>query len=327
MPQPPSAVYNIRVSTGYIDGYGRPSFNQYIINSNSAVPNPPAFDPANHPELYTGSALADNAKLFYKAEKNKLQFNAEMSWVPPTDPNFPHPAPVNMVGLTEDGFGVDSRGNMYTMPSGLADAMGLPLIDPASAAQVHVKVGEETQAATVPKTLADKLEAAGIPKTAKLLEAGPNSVKWESDYGAPVTTYVDEELASEADEVISGVKDPATGKKLVSIGKPEVDPGNPADPALPVVPEFDPTLDIGEEEPWPWSDWIAMLPFLDVLQGSSIELSGATSRVSVNLRFLGQHRNASFDFSSWEWLLRSMGYIIYACAAWYALQLALLKRD
>lgn len=86
-------------------------------------------------------------------------------------------------------------------------------------------------------------------------------------------------------------------------------------------------MDWGEEKPWPWADWIGALPFVDVLKSSSIDLSGATSVVSFEFSILGTSKVISYDFSQWNSLLNSMGIVIYACACWYALQLALLKRD
>ncbi|WP_151192364.1 hypothetical protein [Desulfomicrobium orale] len=253
---------------------------------------------------------------------------------------------------------IDSTGNVLHMPPGeVLDALGgaKPTLDWSSYSDSYISTSpvaidtpnENKGKKLLPGWLGSRLKQAGIDLGAgSVIDSVSNGrVNWTDSSGVSRTTVVNTELTDAL--VRAGAAQRVTTKgRSVTIQNaqstvinnagavaetPNIDfgpdPGNPSDSSLPDVPLFDPAMDWGEEKPWPWADWIGALPFVDVLKSSSIDLSGATSVVSFEFSILGTSKVISYDFSQWNSLLNSMGIVIYACACWYALQLALLKRD
>lgn len=253
---------------------------------------------------------------------------------------------------------IDSTGNVIHMPPGeVLDALGgaKPTLDWSSYSDSYISTSpvaidtpnENKGKKLLPGWLGSRLKQAGIDLGAgSVVDSVSNGrVNWTDASGVSRTTLVNTELTDAL--VRAGAAQRVTTKgRSVTIQNaqstvinnagavaetPNIDfgpdPGNPSDSSLPDVPLFDPAIDWGEEKPWPWADWIGALPFVDVLKSSSIDLSGATSVVSFEFSVLGTSKVISYDFSQWNSLLNSMGIVIYACACWYALQLALLKRD
>lgn len=253
---------------------------------------------------------------------------------------------------------IDNTGNVIPLPPGeVLDALGgaRPTLDWSSYSDSYISTSavaidtpnENKGKKLLPGWLGSRLKQAGIDLGAgSVIDSVSNGrVNWTDASGVSRTTVVNTELTDAL--VRAGAAQRVTTKgRSVTIQNaqstvinnagavaetPNIDfgpdPGNPSDSSLPDVPLFDPAMDWGEEKPWPWADWIGALPFVDVLKSSSIDLSGATPVVSFEFSILGTSKVISYDFSQWNSLLNSMGIVIYACACWYALQLALLKRD
>lgn len=243
---------------------------------------------------------------------------------------------------------VDDEGKIVNQPpSSIYSDLGLrlPELDAGSYSSGYIGVasnpekaaaGEQDAQKLLPSWLATKLKAQGVDvDESTITGVTPDGrVTWKDKAGTERVTLVDTNTAAELVKQGAAEKKMVNGKLVTvtttgtaSVPEQESDPGNPASPALPDIPAFSTAIDFGTEKPWNISGWIGQLPFIDVLKGARLNLAGASSLISVNLNLLGANRTLSYDFSQFVTLIDAMGLIIYACAAWYGLQLALLKRD
>lgn len=247
-----------------------------------------------------------------------------------------------------DPLVVDDEGKIVNQPpSSIYSDLGLrlPELDAGSYSSGYIGVasnpekaaaGEQDAQKLLPSWLATKLKAQGVDvDDSTITGVTPDGrVTWRDKAGTERVTLVDTNTAAELVKQGAAEKKMVNGKLVTvtttgtaSVPEQESDPGNPDSPALPDIPAFSTSIDFGTEKPWNISGWIGQLPFIDVLKGARLNLAGASSLISVNLNLLGANRTLSYDFSQFVTLIDAMGLIIYACAAWYGLQLALLKRD
>lgn len=312
------------------------------------------FNPDNYPQLYTGPALLSNCHAVAQQNPNLWLLSAPPIATRPAsyDPTLMIPVPI--AAQLASGALVDQRGRrLPPPPPGVVPGLiNPPVLDPDLIADLPAETpqvqympmpiaGSPAADVIVPKDVRDQLINGGVLVTGGVIggtingltNVGGNvsnpAVQWTDASGVARVTPISQTLAAQLAGTLPVVGAIAGSPAAATInpGQPETDPGNPEDISLPVVPDFDPSMDWGEEEPWPWAEWIAMLPFIDVLQDSSLNLSSASPVISFQYSMLGTNRSISYDFSQWELLINAMGFIIYACACWYALQLALLKRD
>lgn len=311
------------------------------------TPSPyPSFDPSLYPDIFSGPALLSNCHAVALANKDNLS----LLYAPPVSSAPSGTSPSNtitvpIVAQTADGSLVDDKGRkLPPPPPGVVpgiinppvlgpDTPTIPIETPASDLPNYVDrdlanaVANDLRDFFAPVDLVNDLINIGItgPITGIKDIGGVKTVTWTNAQGQTVATAVPATLAQTLAPLLAPAAVGSGAGTITSTG--ETDPGNPADIELPNIPTFDPEMDWGQEEPWPWDEWISMLPFIDVLEDSSINLSGASSVISFNYSMLGANKTISYNFSQWEGLINSMGFIIYACSCWYALQLALLKRD
>ena len=323
------------------------------------------FDPADYPALYSGPAFLINCHAVAKANPDIKLYAAPVTGRPAIADAFYSIFPFAVSSLAsivfpnaftgykalalvapvvaqmQDGSLVnDKGGKMPPPPPGVVpNLINPPLVDSSAVATVSVAKPKENELyppvalpVVLPKPVSEQLHTYVPPSGAVqgLTNIGANNpaVRWVNAQGQEMVTPIPQALASQ----LAGTL-PAIGAVTGAVSTPESpgadsgDPGDPADIPLPDIPVFDSEINWGEEKPWPWEKWIGSLPFVDVLKSSSINLSGSTSVVSFEFSIFGKSKLISYDFSQWHGLLNSMGLIIYACACWYALQLALLKRD
>lgn len=94
----------------------------------------------------------------------------------------------------------------------------------------------------------------------------------------------------------------------------------------PAIPGFDPSIAMPEKKDIPIADWVALVPFVGALQQSSVNLQNATSALSFEFDVMGNHVNATVDFSEFEHIFTAMGAVIFAIASFLALKIALIQR-
>lgn len=319
--KPDGMGYRIGFRPGPYDVVGFCYYND-VVNTGPVVgPAPSAFNPADHPELYTGPALMANchalaakfpglSPIYQPAVASRPNVgNAALDIVPP----------VYLVAVNPDGTAIDTRGRVWPPLAG--NVLDPPKLDTASAGTVVVG-GQDV---VVGKDLLDKLAAAGVlTGGGSITGAGDGYIDWTGADGTKHHTKIDTSTSSTVQNIVN-----QGDHASIDPSEPETDPGDPEDTDLPTIPVFEPFAesDWGELKPWPWQDWIGSLPFVDVLKRSRIDKGGSSSSINLNLTLLGQSRAMSYDFAAWETIFNAMGLIIYACSCWYALQLAILKRD
>ncbi len=331
-----SGALYIKISETGIDW---PS-HRYVINQNDRIPTPAEFNPADYPHLFQGPALLSNCHAVAESKRALLTIPAPTpTATAPAGASSAPPAaivpPVHLVAVAADGSAIDNRGRKWPpLPGVIPDLLNPPSLAPGGSVDVPLAPaapGVAPETVTVPahigQPLLDLLPAGA---TIKHIVPGQGVVYVPAGAAAShpgIYQPLPPAVANSLPATLPTTAAPADTLPGNPTAEAEADPGNPADIALPDIPAFDPEMDWGQEEPWPWDEWISMLPFIDVLEDSSINLSGASSVISFNYSMLGANKTISYNFSQWEGLINSMGFIIYACSCWYALQLALLKRD
>lgn len=302
-------------------------------------PSLPGFDPADYPQFYTGPALLSNCH-----EVAKQYPSLSLVYPPPSgsrpsvyDPTKTIEIPI--AAQLADGSLIDQKGRkLPPPPPGVVPGLiNPPTLDPdlVGGAQIETPAPDtpsyvDTTTSPVsdvvlPKDLSDKIGALGItgPITGIKDIGGTKHITWTNAQGKSIATPVAPAIAQQlAPHLPASVVQSGSGSVTDS---GETDPGNPADVDLPTVPTFDTDWAWGDMLEWDWSAWIQKIPFLSVLSGASIQLSGATSVIQFPITVYDQSRIVSFDFADYDMIWQAMGLIIYAVACWWALQLALLK--
>ena len=343
-------------STGYIyikTSYRRapPYQNEimYVIFNYNNVTNDPTnpplyntnFDPADYPELYTGPALLSNCH-----QVAKQYPNLSLVYPPPTatapssyDPTKKIEVPI--AARLADGSLVDQSGRKLPLPPpgivpGLIDppilapdTPTIPIETPAADLPNYVnpEIGEDLKDFFAPVDLSNQLGQLGITGPINGIRdiGGTKHLVWKDAQGITRVTPVSAAVAAQVAPMLPAAAVQTGTGTMVKPGEAEADPGNPADTALPAVPTFDTDWAWGDMLEWDWSSWIAKIPFLSVLSGASIQLTGASSEINFPITVYDQSKIVSFDFADYEMIWQAMGIVIYAVACWWGLQLALLK--
>lgn len=287
------------------------------------------FDPLDYPNLYGPQVLYANA------------YNALMDGIPPVldwimrddapviDPEKDQVVEVPVVASNGSGEVMDKDGKYHPAPPGLTDpvdGLGAPTLDPGSVGSRSVS--GELGTAPVNSALDDALGQAGISENATVTGVTGQTVTWTDAQGIPHVSVLPPAVALELGKVASnaGVQDVAlTGNPI------EVDSGSDFDPGDDSfdVPIFDSTFTpLEEKEEIPWSDWLSYVPFMNLIEGSSLNVSGADPIIDVhfdNFAGLGA-KSIQYDFSEWDSVFNAMGGLIYAFACFAALRMALVKK-
>jgi hypothetical protein len=287
------------------------------------------FDPADYPSLYGPQVLYTNA---YHAMMDGIP--PVLDWImrddaPAIDPEKDQVINVPVVATTGSGEVMDKDGKYHPAPPGLTDpvdGLGAPTLDPGSVGSRSVS--GESGTAPVNSALDDALGQAGISEDATVIGVTGQTVTWTDAQGIPHVSVLPPAVALELGKVASnvGVQDVAlTGNPV------EVDSGSDFDPGDDSfdVPIFDSTFTpLEEKEEIPWSDWLSYVPFMNLIEGSSLNVSGADPIIDVhfdNFAGLGA-KSIQYDFSEWDSVFNAMGGLIYAFACFAALRMALVKK-
>jgi hypothetical protein len=290
---------------------------------------PEGFDPANYPSLYGPQVLYTNA---YKAIKTGAE--TVLDWAmrddaPAIDPEKDQVIEVPVVASNGSGEVMDKDGKYHPAPPAVTDpvdGLGAPTLDPGSVGSRSVS--GELGTAPVNSALDDALGQAGISENATVTGVTGQTVTWTDAQGIPHVSVLPPAVALELGKVASnaGVQDVAlTGNPV------EVDSGSDFDPGDDSfdVPIFDSTFTpLEEKEEIPWSDWLSYVPFMNLIEGSSLNVSGADPIIDVhfdNFAGLGA-KSIQYDFSEWDSVFNAMGGLIYAFACFAALRMALVKK-
>ncbi len=284
----------------------------------SSQPAPGVFDPANYPSLYTGPALLSNCHAVAQAHPDLIYYTPDVASTTPPENAEPIHEPIYIAATLPDGSTIDNKGNKYPpMPGAVwPGVLNPPTVAPDSVGEI----GTPTGTAVVPQTLIQKLAELGIPEGAKITSVTPNSITWEHTNGTAVYTHAPAEVTAPLAKTVTN-----STTTVISQAEAESDPGNPADIEHPALPALDTEWAWGDMMEWDWDAWIAKIPFLNALSGSSLHLTSANSVINFPLSILGFSKVVNFDFADWEWVWNTIGAVIYALAAWWALQLAILK--
>lgn len=335
----PARIYEVGAYSDTYNGVPRYVNTMWSV-SEDLGPAPSGFVPAEHPQLFEGPALLTNCHAVASANRGLWTIPAPTpTATAPAGASAAPPAaivpPVHLVAVDADGSAIDNRGSKWPpLPGVIPDLLNPPSLAPGSTVDVPLAPaapGVAPETVTVPahigQPLLDLLPAGA---TIKHVIPGQGVVYVPAGAAAshpgiyqPLTPAVANALPVTLPTAAAGA-DVLPGNPAA---ESESDPGNPADIALPDIPAFDAEVDWGEEKPWPWAEWLGSLPFLDFLRGSSIQLQGAQSVLSFDYNLLGKSGVMRVNFGEYESVLNAMGIIIYACSCFYALQLALLKRD
>jgi hypothetical protein len=248
---------------------------------------------------------------------------------PAIDPEKDQVIEVPVVASNGSGEVMDKDGKYHPAPPGLTDpvdGLGAPTLDPGSVGSRSVS--GESGTAPVNSALDDALGQAGISENATVTGVTGQTVTWTDAQGIPHVSVLPPAVALELGKVASnaGVQDVAlTGNPI------EVDSGSDFDPGDDSfdVPIFDSTFTpLEEKEEIPWSDWLSYVPFMNLIEGSSLNVSGADPIIDVhfdNFAGLGA-KSIQYDFSEWDSVFNAMGGLIYAFACFAALRMALVKK-
>jgi hypothetical protein len=308
------------VRTGYKHG------TQYFLEK---VYNPPGFDYSQYPNLYGPQVLYTNA---YHAMMDGIP--PVLDWImrddaPAIDPEKDQVIEVPVVASNGSGEVMDKDGKYHPAPPAVTDpvdGLGAPTLDPGSVGSRSVS--GESGTAPVNSALDDALGQAGISENATVIGVTGQTVTWTDAQGIPHVSVLPPAVALELGKVASnaGVQDVAlTGNPV------EVDSGSDFDPGDDSfdVPIFDSTFTpLEEKEEIPWSDWLSYVPFMNLIEGSSLNVSGADPIIDVhfdNFAGLGA-KSIQYDFSEWDSVFNAMGGLIYAFACFAALRMALVKK-
>lgn len=320
--------------------------NYYNIPSgiNPLVGPASNFDPINYPQFYTGPALLSNCHALALANKDNLS----LLYAPPVSSAPSGTSPSNTIAVpivaqTADGSLVDNKGRkLPPPPPGVVpdiinppvlgpDTPTIPIETPASDLPNYVDrdlanaVANDLRDFFAPVDLVNDLINIGItgPITGIQDIGGVKTVTWTNAQGQTVATAVPATLAQTLAPLLPPAAVGSGAGTLTSIG--ETDPGNPPDIELPALPALDTEWTWGEMMEWDWDAWVDKIPFLQALSGSGLHLTSSNSVLVFPVNVLGVSETFNFDFADWEWVWNTMGVVIYALAAWWALQLAILK--
>jgi hypothetical protein len=248
---------------------------------------------------------------------------------PAIDPEKDQVIEVPVVASNGSGEVMDKDGKYHPAPPAVTDpvdGLGAPTLDPGSVGSRSVS--GESGTAPVNSALDDALGQAGISENATVIGVTGQTVTWTDAQGIPHVSVLPPAVALELGKVASnaGVQDVAlTGNPV------EVDSGSDFDPGDDSfdVPIFDSTFTpLEEKEEIPWSDWLSYVPFMNLIEGSSLNVSGADPIIDVhfdNFAGLGA-KSIQYDFSEWDSVFNAMGGLIYAFACFAALRMALVKK-
>jgi hypothetical protein len=248
---------------------------------------------------------------------------------PAIDPEKDQVVEVPVVASNGSGEVMDKDGKYHPAPPAVTDpvdGLGAPTLDPGSVGSRSVS--GESGTAPVNSALDDALGQAGISENATVIGVTGQTVTWTDAQGIPHVSVLPPAVALELGKVASnaGVQDVAlTGNPV------EVDSGSDFDPGDDSfdVPIFDSTFTpLEEKEEIPWSDWLSYVPFMNLIEGSSLNVSGADPIIDVhfdNFAGLGA-KSIQYDFSEWDSVFNAMGGLIYAFACFAALRMALVKK-
>jgi hypothetical protein len=315
-------------SKSYLN-FGVVKWNSDMYNVAQTIDDPSTFDPLDYPNLYGPQFLYSNA------------YNALMDGIPPVldwimrddppaiDPEKDQVVEVPVVASNGSGEVMDKDGKYHPAPPAVTDpvdGLGAPTLDPGSVGSRSVS--GESGTAPVNSALDDALGQAGISENATVIGVTGQTVTWTDAQGIPHVSVLPPAVALELGKVASnaGVQDVAlTGNPI------EVDSGSDFDPGDDSfdVPIFDSTFTpLEEKEEIPWSDWLSYVPFMNLIEGSSLNVSGADPIIDVhfdNFAGLGA-KSIQYDFSEWDSVFNAMGGLIYAFACFAALRMALVKK-
>jgi hypothetical protein len=290
---------------------------------------PEGFDPANYPNLYGPQVLYANAYKAIKTGAETVLDWAMLDDAPVVDPEKDQVIEVPVVASNGSGEVMDKDGKYHPAPPAVTDpvdGLGAPTLDPGSVGSRSVS--GESGTAPVNSALDDALGQAGISENATVIGVTGQTVTWTDAQGIPHVSVLPPAVALELGKVASnaGVQDVAlTGNPV------EVDSGSDFDPGDDSfdVPIFDSTFTpLEEKEEIPWSDWLSYVPFMNLIEGSSLNVSGADPIIDVhfdNFAGLGA-KSIQYDFSEWDSVFNAMGGLIYAFACFAALRMALVKK-
>lgn len=242
---------------------------------------------------------------------------------------------------------VDNVGNILdSPPSEVANYLGLDISklsfndysDKYIATGVATPDTKDDGRKLLPGWMDTRLKGAGIDLGAGSTIKGVSKdgrLEWTDSAGVTRTTLVDstfaQALIGQGVAVRTTVNGVTTFTQAAATTTPEdlADPGNPSPPPM-GSGEFDPSFDWGDEDEFDIDHWkgvLGSLPLVNLLKGSSLQISTTNPVLSIPLSsWPGGPVTLSIDFSQYETLFHLMGSIIYFFALIYSISLALLGR-
>ena len=294
-----SASRQLFVYKGFYNGAYQ--YTYYNLVNKVFVGPVPGFNPADYPDLYSGSqgtfnAVADLVANDAEIELIPLDPALMPTYFPDTDTGF-----MRFSGHTEIGGEDYLLGPDYTAvlnPPGVTWSGGFPYVDPASIGLVADPYVPGGQTTIIPGSIT------GIPPGSKILSVDPQTglVKFKTPEGSESSKYLSpEEVQNIQNRVASPYLD-ANGHPINYGSDYSQTPTNstgwqnstvtvkadPQDysvtiPGLPGVPAYPHTFDVPTPDPWPWQDWISN-PFTAILESMEITASGSPY-INFNFNF------------------------------------------
>lgn len=275
-----------------------PYYDKYSISASDTGIPAGNFDPANHPQLYSGTqgsfnALADLVANDAEIELIPLDPALMPTYFPDTDTGF-----MRFSGHTEIGGEDYLLGPDYTAvlnPPGVTWSGGFPYVDPASIGLVADPSTPGGQTTIIPGSIT------GIPAGSKILSVDPQTglVKFKTPEGSESSKYATPEEIQNIQNRVSSPYLDANGQPINygsdysqtstnSTSTSVTVQTNPQDysvtiPGLPGVPAYPHTFDVPTPDPWPWQDWISN-PFTAILESMEITASGSPY-INFNFNF------------------------------------------
>lgn len=293
--------------------------NTYSINTVQSYVPPAAFDPADHPELFTGPALLANCHALAKTLPGLVLQTGAWSSTKPNVTNPVYVPPVHLVAVNADGSAIDSTGKKWPPLAGAPwpAILPVPQIAPETTGEIQVQTTEGVDTITVPKDVKDKLTLAGVPAGAVLIGASPTSVTYRDPatgqtYVVPLPSEVAESLP---DAVTKDNSTSSTGLKGTE---------TLTSPGLPGVSEFRSDFEYDEPEPWAFTAWMAN-PFRAIIDSMRIEAASSSSVITFPINLGFKQFSVSADFAQYASSFQFVGGMLVIMSYFMAIMLVVKK--
>jgi hypothetical protein len=307
----------------------------------SQGPASSAFDPDNYPDVFGDDVIENNAVEAILGHCPDFTLTLDR-YTDPFDDDFFQTIPVDYL-VDSDGDGVvDAGGNanqVQPLPDDMLQAFlldGLPVIESDSVGSNIMQADDGTELITTAGDAAI-FQAAGVPPTATITTLDPDTgvAKYVNPDGSTGAVTLSQSQINALTPAVTASLPSGTSQNLVfpaaSAGSSSSGSGYDFDPGDDSfdVPIFDSTFTpLEEKEEIPWSDWLSYVPFMNLIEGSSLNVSGADPIIDVhfdNFAGLGA-KSIQYDFSEWDSVFNAMGGLIYSFACFAALRMALVKK-